>query len=250
MTILNKSEAVEEMQNERLPLIAGLLGGVTPGAASIWRALQAAEVDVAARLGVSLEPVEVFPLIPPTEEEIAALDGCRWEVEPGYDLEGALLGTFQWGTVKLSRRPLIKVHSVKFVYPTFAQPIYDVPLDWIYPDLKAGLIQFSPKPTMSGLAPSLVAANVMARGGNVPQIVRVRYRAGLTPDSEFMPAIIDLIHRMAMLRWLKFAPQSASISADGMSQSKSVDAAKFREELDEELHALKDRIKGPVWGVL
>jgi hypothetical protein len=250
MSILDKASAIEEMEKERLPLIKGLMGGVTPGVASIWRNLQAAEVDVAARLMVSLEPVEVFPVVPPTEDEIAALDGVKWEVEPGYDLDGAMLGSFQWGTIKLARRPLIKVHSVKFVYPTFNEPIYDVPLDWIYPDLKAGMIQFAPKPTPSGLAPSLVAANLMARGGNVPQLVRVRYRAGLTPESEFMPAIMDLIHRMAMLRYLKFTPQSASISADGMSQSKSIDAGKFREELDAELEVLAQRIKGPVWGIL
>jgi len=251
MSILNSKQAIEEMQNERLPLIAGLMGGVRPGEASIWRNLQAAEVDVAARLGVSLEPVEVFPLVPPTPEEIAALGSRRWEVEPGYDLDSAMLGTFQWGTIKLARRPLIEVISVKFVYPSLNETIYEVPKGWIYPDLKAGIIQFAPQPTMAGvMAPSLITANIMARGGNVPQLVRVRYRAGLTPDSPYMPAIMDLIMRMAMLRYLKFAPQSASISGDGLSQSKSLDAGKFREELDEELKVLKQKMNGPVWGVL
>ena len=250
MSILNSKQAIEEMQNERLPLIAGLLGGVKPGESSIWRNLQAAEVDVSTRLGVSLEPVEVFPLVPPTADEIAALGGRRWEVEPGYDLDSAMLGTFQWGTIKLARRPLIEVVSVKFVYPTFNESIYEVPKDWIYPDLKAGIIQFAPKPTPAGMAPSLIAANIMARGGNVPQLVRIRYRAGLTPDSPYMPAITDLIMRMAMLRYLKFAPQSASISGDGLAQSKSLDAGKFREELDEELEVLKQKINGPIWGVL
>lgn len=250
MTILNEDDAIAEMQEERLPMIAGMLGGVVPGAASILRNLKAAEVDVAIRLGVSLEPIEVFPLIPPTADEIAALDGRQWEVEPGYDLDGAMLGTFMWGTVKLARRPLIEVHSVKFVYPTINEPIYEVPPDWIYPDLKAGIIQFAPKPTPSGLAPSLIAANIMARGGNVPQLVRVRYSAGLTPDSKYMPAITDLIMRMALLRYLKFAPQSASISGDGLSQSKSMDVGKFREELDNEFATLRQAINGPVLGVM
>lgn len=250
MTILDKASAIEEMQTERLPLVTALLKGITPGANSIWRALQAAEVDVGVALGVSLEPVEVFPVVEPTEEEIAALGTTRWEVEPGYDLDGATLGTYQWGTVKLARRPLIAVHSVKFVYPTINAPIYDVPLDWIYPDKKAGIIQFAPKPMTGGMAPSLIGANLMAQGGNVPQIVRVRYRAGLTPDNQYMPAIHDLIMRMALLRYFKFQPQSSSISSDGLSQSKSFDVDKFGAAIKEELRDLQQKINGIVWGVL
>lgn len=250
MTILDKASAIEEMQDERLPMIVRLMGGVKPGSNSIWRALLAAEVDVSVALGVSLEPVEVFPLTPPTEAELAALGNTRWEVEPGYDLDSAMLGTFQWGTIMLARRPLIKVHEVNFVYPTINEPIYKVPLDWIYPDHKVGMIQFSPRPTSAGLAPSLIGANMMARGGSVPQIVRVRYRAGLTPDHPYMPAIIDLIMRSAMLRYLKFIPQSSSISSDGLSQSKSMDPDKFKAAIDDELVALRQKINGIMLGVL
>jgi lipopolysaccharide biosynthesis protein len=120
----------------------------------------------------------------------------------------------------------------------------------VYPDNKAGLIQFTPKPTAAGMAPSILAANIMSGGGAVPQMVRIRYRAGLSPQHERMAEIEDLIMRMAMLRQIKFAPQSASISADGLSQSKSFDVDKFGAAIDAECQDLRDSIRGPIWSVL
>lgn len=251
MTIFNQSEAVAELQNDRLPAVVNAyLGGIMPTPAYLWNAVQVAEGEAARKLGVLLEPTEIFPLEPPTPEELAALDGKPYLVEPGYDMEGGWLGSFQWASIQLQRTPLIRVHSVKLVYPTINQPIYDVPLDWVYPDLKAGLLQFTPKPTAVALAPSIIGANLMARGGAVPQMVRVRYTAGLTPQHPRMAEIRDIIMRMVVLKQLKFLPQSASISSDGLSQSKSIDVDKFAAAIDADLADLKESMRGPVWGVL
>lgn len=250
MSIFDKDAAIDELEERMARVVKAYLNGKMPDTELLWSSLQAAEAEAARKLAVSLEPVEIFPVTPPTSDEITALNGAAWKVEPGYDMEGGMLGVFQWATIQLRHSPIIEIKSVKFVYPTINTPIYDVPLDWVYPDHKAGVIQFTPKPTMSGLAPSILAANVIARGGAVPQMVRIRYSAGLTPDHECMPEIIDCIYRMATLRHLRFLPQSGSMSADGLSQSTSVDTGKFREAIDEDLAGLKERVHGPIWGVL
>lgn len=253
MSIFDKAKAVEELQQDRLPqVVKAYLNGVMPSASALWRDLLAAEGEAARKLGVSLEPVEVFPMTPPTPEELAELGGKPFAVDPGYEMEGGWLGSFQWASLQLRRTPLIKVHSIKLVYPTVSQPIYDVPLDWIYPDHKAGILQFTPKPTASGIAPSIIGANLMSRGATVPQMVRVRYSAGLTPDHPRMGEIIDLVMRMAVLKQMKkaFLPTSTSISADGMSQSKSLDMDKYSAAIDDELADLRESIRGPLWSVL
>jgi len=250
MSIFDKADALEELREDRMPMVLGMLGGVMPSSRALWNSLMAAEAEVGRKLGVSLVPIEVFSVEGPTEAELAALGDKPYVVEPGYDMEGGMLGTFQWGSILLGHKPLIEVVSVNFVYPTINKPIYEVPKDWIYPDYKAGLIQFSPKPTPVGLAPSILAANIMARGGTVPQMVRVRYRAGLTPKHENMIEIRDLIMRATVLHTIRFTPQSGSISADGMSQSKSIDVDKFGAAIDDELADLRKRLNGPTWGVL
>lgn len=250
MSILDKDAALEEMKEDRMPGILGLIGGKMPSDNSIWRALVASEGEVARKIGVLLEPTEIFPMVPPTEAELAALGGKPWAVDPGYDMEGGMLGTFRWASIQLRQRPILAIRSVKFVYPTINTPIYDVPLEWVYPDHKAGLIQFTPKPTASGMAPSILGANMMASGGAVPQMVRVRYCAGLDPTHPRMPEILDLIMRKATLRHLKFLPQSASISADGLTQSKSFDVDKFADAIEKELGDLRQSIRGPIWSVL
>lgn len=250
MSILDQADAVEEMLNDRLPSIAQYIGGGMPTPQAIWRKLQAAEAEVSRKLAVPLSPIEVFSVEQPTSDEIAALDGAPYIVDPGYEMEGGWLGSFQWATIKLLRRPLIEVKSVKFVYPTITMPIYDVPLDWVYPDRKSGIIQFTPKPTSAGVAPSILSANIMSQGSTVPQMVRVHYTAGLTPDHELMPEILDVLFQLATLGFMRFSAQSGSISADGLSQSKSVDVNKFKESIDDQLEGLKERIKGPTFGVL
>ncbi|MCE3605744.1 hypothetical protein LXA47_19350 [Massilia sp. P8910] len=251
MSILNKAAVVEEMIEDRMPaIVATYLGGKMPSERALWNSLVAAEAEVARKLGIWLEPTEVFPVTQPTAEELAALDGKPYVVEPGYDMEGGMLGSFQWASIRLAQRPLIKLHSVKFVYPTISAPVYDVPLEWVYPDYKAGLLQFTPKPTSSGMAPSVLGASIMARGGAVPQMIRIRYTAGLAPNHPSMPDVHDLIMRVATLRHLKFMPQSSSISADGLSQSKSLDVGKFHTVLNEELASLRERLLGPIWSAL
>ena len=61
-----------------------------------------------------------------------------------------------------------------------------------------------------------------------------------------------MVKRMASLKLLKtaFLPQSGSISADGLSQSSSVDVSKWQDEIDHDLGALRNAIHGIRFAVL
>jgi hypothetical protein len=45
-------------------------------------------------------------------------------------------------------------------------------------------------------------------------------------------------------------PTSASVSADGLSQSSSIDVDRLASDLDDQIAALRLKLLGPLWGVL
>lgn len=233
-------------------VLARYLDGHMPSPESLWASLLAAEAEVARKLQVSLEPLEVFAVTPPGDAELTALAGKPYVVDPGIDLPPGFFDIGGWGTVQLPRRPLIAVHEVKFVYPMWQTTLYTVPPAWILPDASAGQIQFLPTPSVLGMPISVIGAQVLsnAAGQTIPQVLRVRYTAGLQASDPCMPDVIDLILRLAALRLIKFAPQSGSISADGLSQSSSSDTARFQESIDAEFADLRQRLLGPQWSVL
>ncbi len=119
MTIFtDKPTALQILKDDHLALMpSSYFGGKTPSDDTLWRRLMAAEVEVARKLGVPLSPVEVFPSVPPTADELAAIGTTPWIVEPGYDMPGDFFGVYGWGLVKLATKPLIAVEAVKFVLP-------------------------------------------------------------------------------------------------------------------------------------
>lgn len=252
MTIFTDQEAtLDILKEDHLSLLpASFFSGKTPGDQTLWRRLMAAEVEVQRKLGVSLTPVEVFPSVPPTAEEVAELNGAAYIVEPGYDMPADFFGVYNWGIVKLATKPVIEVASVRFVYPGTIGTVYEVPKDWILTDGPRATIQFMPAPTIAGVPASVLSMQALSAGRTMPQMIRVRYRAGLTPEHEAMPDIRDVIMRLSLLRAMKFLPQSGSISADGLSRSVSVDVGKFQDEIDSDLDSLHERLVGLVWGVL
>ena len=87
---------------------------------------------------------------------------------------------------------------------------------------------------------------MMAGGRNVPQMLKIRYVAGMVNAARDYPDLINLIKKMAVLRIIddSFIPQSGSISADGLSKSFGVDVDKFANRVDVMLTALRDSIHG------
>ena len=86
----------------------------------------------------------------------------------------------------------------------------------------------------------------MGGGGTVPHMIQVRYRAGLENAARDYPDLVDLVQKAAVLRMIEdaFLPQSGSISADGLSRSTSIDAAKYHEQVDARLDRLRDALSG------
>lgn len=253
MTIFtNREEAVAELRDERLTFAADTyLGGAVPSDSTLWRKLLAAEAEVARKLSVPLAPTMVFS-DQPSPEEVAALGGMPFLVEPGYDLDPTFFGSQMWGALMLRVRPVIAVESVKFVYPSMGQTFFEVPDTWIRLDQKYGQLQIVPGPGVSNAPVSVFTLQAIGSGVRVPHMIRVQYRAGLDCTLPENFDVVDIVMQMAVLRVLHdtFLPQSGSISADGLSQSVSGDLSKMQEGIDERLAHMKQKINGPIWGVL
>lgn len=219
----------------------------------LWDAMVAGENMVQRELSVFLEPTEVFPISKPTPDEIAELNGRPFVVEPGYDVPPDFFSVQKWGALQLRQSLVTEIKRVVVAYPSVPTPIFTVPPEWIFFDAKGGILNIVPGSSSGLSAPlSVFTMQAMAAGYTVPHMLRVRYTAGLTKTHPLYASVRDLALRGAVLRLLhnSFLPQSASVSADGLSQSKSFDVSKYEEQLMSELYSLKQRLKGIVWGVV
>ena len=209
--------------------------------------LRAATVDAGLALRVFLEPTLVLPETA-SQAEKDALDeaGTPWVEEPGYDLEGDFFSGERWGYLVTRHRPIVAVHSMQFVYPQPYSGVFTVPADWIRTDKKYGHIRLVPG-TQAFAAPlSAWVMQVMGAGRTVPQMIQLRYTAGLRNAAQQYPELVDLVQRMAALRILQaqFVGASSSISADGLSESRSLDLDKFQGDIDQHLERLRQVIHG------
>lgn len=210
--------------------------------------LLAAEADAESALRVYLSPVEILPETA-TQEDKDLLDdeGIRWEEEPGYDLEPDFFSGERWGYLLTRQRPIIAVHSLQFVYPAPFRGIFTVPADWIRLDKKYGHIRLVPGSQSFNAPLSIGVMQVLGGGRGIPQMLQLRYTAGLQNAASKYPDLLDLVQRMAALRLLQglFPAASGSISADGLSESTSMDLSKYQSDIDSHLERLRQRLQGP-----
>jgi len=215
--------------------------------------LAAAIRDLEVRLHVFLEPVEVLPS-GATADEIEALDGARFVREPGYDIPLNFFRDAKWGFTVLRHPPVIEIHSVKFTYPTTTDTVLAVPDDWVRCDLSFGHLQLVPTGAASiGAAPFAFFGGGLWRGGNVPQMMQVRYRSGIEDVETAYPDVVDILGQMTALSVMDdlLLPGSGSQSIDGMSQSFSADMKVHRERIDQRINRLRDTligVRGMVFG--
>jgi hypothetical protein len=248
----DQAAAIQELKTDYLSTAAETyLGGKIPSDNGLWRKLQAAEAEARRKLGVPLEPTMIFAF-EPSQAEIDALAGKPYMVEPGYDMEPTFFGSQSWGALMLRQRPVIAIESMRFVYPSMLTTMFEVPSTWITVDKKYGQVQIVPGPGVTNAPVSVFTLQAVGSGTRIPHMIHVRYRAGLDCTQPENFDVVDIIMQMAVLRTINdaFAPQSGSISADGLSQSVSVDMSKLQEGIDDRLADLKQKICGPVWGVL
>jgi hypothetical protein len=217
----------------------------------LWDYWLAAEAEAQRKLGFPIQPTKIFTDEPTTEEK-AALGAMPYIVEPGYDLPPDFFSSQVWGTLKLRVCPVIAVESIRLIYPSMAQTIFEIPANWIRLDNKYGQIQIVPGLGSINAPLSIFSIQAVTAGVRVPHMIRVRYTAGINGKSPEYADLVDLVKQMALLRILQgaFVPGSSSISADGLSQSMSLDIDKHQDAVDQRLDQIRGRILGPVWGVL
>lgn len=241
-------DAAAEVLSDRLAVAAAAYApGVTFTPDAILAKLKAAEADLARRLRIFLEPTMIFP----ADTDPAVIEAQRGDLpfalEPAYDMTPEVFSAGRWGFLPLRSRPVSAIHEVTLAYPGPANTVWTLPLEWIRLDGHYGHVQFVPTGAMalSGPVSGYLMAAMMS-ASVIPQMIRIRYTAGLVDADLHYPDLIDLVKKMAVLRLIQdfFLPSSGSISADGLSQSVSVDMGSYKDQIDAGIKTLSEAIHG------
>jgi hypothetical protein len=233
---------VDEIRNDRLTAAASLLDPdivLTDG--YLWSKVLAAEAEIARELRVPLVPTQYFP-IEPTPAELAALPpGMPWAIDPGYDYDPGFFQGEKWGFLVTRFKPVHRVTRVRFVYPDQVQGMFDLPLDWIRMDAKYGHIRFVPATSTFAAPLSAFLMQALGGGRTIPLMIQLTYVAGLENVARDFPDLLDAIKKKAVLKVVqdRYLPQSGSISADGLSQSVSVQMDGYQDVIDHVLYGDK-----------
>lgn len=229
-----KDIVIEEMRTDRLmAAAAGALQDVNVSDDYIWDKVRAAESEIAHTLRVPLVPTRFFPN-PPTQEELDALDGMAWAVEVGTDYDPTMFERDKWGFIVTRQKPIISIDRMRFAYPTQGAGFFDIPQQWLTFDAKYGHIRIVPSTNAILTNMSGFVMTNMAAGRTIPSMIQFTYTAGLTDVANTYPELLDAIKKKAVLKVIgdAYLPQSGSISADGLSQSMSVDMDKYHDTVD------------------
>lgn len=236
-----------DFKANRLPALQKYLGGSPPTDSYLLEVLKAAQADAQRQLRVLLEPTTIFAGGEPTPDELASIGASPYLVEPAYDFEPNQWSSDAWGFLPTRQKPVQSVSGVQFVWPGTGT-IFTMPENWIRLDRKYGHIQFVPIGGSAQTMPLSIYMMQSLGGGRVmPQMIKLRYVAGLANAAQDYPDLVDLIQRMAALRMLQSAvlAASSSISADGLSQSSSApDLGKMGDSIDAQLGRIRDQIHG------
>jgi hypothetical protein len=216
----------------------------------IWEKVVAAESETARDLRVPLVPTQFFGR-EPCQKDLAELPpGMPWAIDPAQDYEPDFFQGEKWGFMVLRNKPVIRVQKVTFVYPSPTTGFFDFPLDWIRLDHKYAQIRFVPASSIFVAPLNAFLLQALGGGRTIPFAFEVKYQAGINARKEY-PQLIDVIKRRAVLKIIEdgFIPGSGSISADGLSQSMSVDMEKYRETINTTLFGPKGSNGGIVTAI-
>jgi len=229
---------VDELRADQLLVAAaGALGQQTVSDDYLWAKLRAAEAEVSHRLRVPLVPTHFFPL-QPTAEQIAALNGQAWDVDPPHDYHPSMMHFEKWGYLVTRHCPIISVEGMRFAYPSQATGFIDIPHDWIRFDARYGHIRLVPSsPAIFGTMNAFIMT-ALTGNRSIPFMIQLDYTAGLADAHRDYPELVDCIKKLAVCKVVTdaYMPQSGSISGDGLSQSMSVDASKYLELVEHTLN--------------
>lgn len=229
-----KDIVVGEVRREQLvAAAAGVLQDVKVSDDYIWSKIRSAESEIAHRLRVPLVPTRLFP-VEPTQEQIDALDGMAWAVEVGHDYMPDMFERDKWGFIVTRQRPVISVERLRFAMPSADGAYFDIPKEWIRIDAKYGHLRILPVTNAYLVTTGIMGMTALTWQSVIPNMIQLEYTAGLTDVENTYPELLDAIKKQAVCKIVTeaFLPQSGSISADGLSQSLSVDVSKYQETID------------------
>src|SRR3546814_15149872 len=85
-------------------------------------------------------------------------------------------------------------------------------------------------------------------GRTIPFMIQLTYVAGLANAARDYPDLLDVIKKKAVLKIVqdRYLPQSGSISADGLSQSVSVQMDQYQDVIDHALYGGKGTNGGQI----
>jgi hypothetical protein len=230
----NRYTAVANLRRDRLMLAAAtVLPNLDLSDDYIFGMLVVAEAEIARRLRVPLVPTKFFPL-QPTDDQINALNGMPWQIDPGYDYSANQFAGDSWGYIKLRHKPIISIDQIQFAYPAPQAGLFTIPSDWIRIDAKYGTLQLVPSAVTLSVPLSSLIMQAIAGGRTIPFMMQVTYTAGLANAAGDFPELLDVVQKQTVLKIMEdcFFPQSGSISADGLSQSLSVNMDNYRDTID------------------
>lgn len=229
-----KDIVVGDIRREQLvAAAAGVLQDVKITDDYIWNKVRAAESEIAHRLRVPLVPTRFFAN-QPSQEQIDALDGMAWAIDPAYDYTPDMFMFEKWGYFVTRQRPINSVERMIFAYPSTTDGWMEIPKEWIRIDAKYGHIRLVPSSPAVFTTMNAFMMTALAGSRSIPFMIQLEYTAGLTDVETNYPELIDAIKKQAVVKIVSeaFLPQSGSINADGLSQSLSVDVAKYQDTID------------------
>lgn len=242
----NRIIAIAEIRRDRLMMAAsGALPSVAVSDEYIWDKLMTAQANIARQLRVKLTATVMLPA-GYTQAEVDALpEGTVWAEEPPYDYDPEFFMNERWGYIVTREAPVLSVDYIEFVYPAPTNSVYRIPNDWIRIDKAYGHIRLVPASQSFSMPLGAFLMQALGGGRTIPHMIRVRYTTGLGATAADVkakwPDLVDVIKRQAVFSIVKdaFQPSSGSISADGLSQSMSIDLSKYQDAINETLFGPK-----------
>lgn len=229
-----KDIVVNELREDRLmAAAAGTFQNIEVSDDYLWEKIRAAESELSHTLRVPLVPTKFFP-IQPTQAQLDELDGMAWAIDPAYDYTPDMFHFEKWGYFVTRQRPIVSVERLRFAYPSQDTGFFDVPADWIRIDARYGHIRLVPSSPAIFTTMNAFIMTALAGSRSIPFMLQLIYTAGLTDVANTYPELLDVIKKKAVLKVIAdaFLPQSGSISADGLSQSMSVDMTKYHDSIE------------------
>lgn len=229
-----KELVIPQMRSDQLMAAsAGALRDMKVSDDYIWRKLIAAEAEIARRLRVFLVPTRVFQS-EPTEDQIAELNGEPWVKDTPQDYEPTMFDRDKWGYFVTRHHPVVAVQRLRFIMPSAGGQYFDIPQEWLRVDQKYGHVEIIPVTNATLVTTSVLGFTALTWQSRIPQMVHLDYTAGLVDAATQYPDLIDAIMKLAVTKIITdtFLPQSGSISADGLSESMSVDLSKYQDQID------------------